>query len=50
MTVATHESNDDHASWLLRGKGTMTQPEMLPPHGLTPVPGVNAGSLPLYAC
>jgi hypothetical protein len=49
MTVATHDSNDDHASWLLRGRGTMTQPEMFPPNGLTPALGVKAGSRPIYA-
>jgi hypothetical protein len=49
MTVATHDSNDDHASWLLRCRGTMTQPEMLPPNCLPPASGVKAGSLPIYA-
>jgi hypothetical protein len=47
MTVATHDSNDDHVYGLLRCRGTMTQPEMLPPNGLTPTPGVKAESLPL---
>jgi hypothetical protein len=49
MIVDTHDSNDDHAYWLLHCRGTMTQPEILPPNCLTPAPGVKAGSLPIYA-